>query len=83
MSKGIHGEPRAGDSGDGIVVVPPIETIDATAVDTSFFGHSYYGDNRTVISDLYSLHRDGKTASERFGMTTKTRNGNSYWAFIP
>jgi hypothetical protein len=33
----FHGPPRAGDS---IVIVPGIDVIDASAVDTSLLGHS-------------------------------------------
>jgi hypothetical protein len=34
-SKSVHGAQRAGDSGPGLVLVPGIETIDATGIDTS------------------------------------------------
>jgi len=40
-SRKIHGSPRAGDSGSGLVVVNGVETVDATNQDTSFLGHSY------------------------------------------
>src|SRR5450830_1960980 len=35
-SKAVHGYPRAGDSGAGMLIVAGVETIDATGVDTSF-----------------------------------------------
>jgi esterase/lipase superfamily enzyme len=82
-SKRIHGGPRAGDSGDGIVVFPQIETIDASGVDTSFVGHSYYGDNRSVLSDIFYLLRDGLPASKRFGMRQMSIVKGLYWAFVP
>lgn len=34
---------------------PQIETIDASRVDTSFVGHCDYGDNRSVLSDIFLL----------------------------
>lgn len=34
-SKEVHGYPRAGESGEHLVVVDGVETIDVTAVDTS------------------------------------------------
>jgi hypothetical protein len=43
------GHPRAGESGENIVVLPNIDTIDVSAVDTSLMGHTYYGDNTTVL----------------------------------
>ena len=65
LSKQVHGYPRAGDTGDGLVVIPGIETIDVSAVDTSLLGHNYYGDNATVISDMIDLVRNSKSAQER------------------
>ena len=47
-SKKVHGYPRAGESGQGLIVVSDIETIDATNVDTSFVGHSYFAEARSV-----------------------------------
>jgi esterase/lipase superfamily enzyme len=60
LSRRVHGYPRAGDSGDALVVLPDLlDTIDATAVSTSLLGHSYYGDDRSIVSDIYALFRDG------------------------
>lgn len=82
-SKKIHGGPRAGDSGKDIIAIPDIETIDASQVDTSFIGHSYYGDNRSVLSDLFYLLRDGLPAGKRFGMRRMALLNRLYWAFVP
>jgi len=56
-SRKIHRYARAGDAGDDIVIVEGLDSIDASAVDTSLLGHSYFGDNRSVISDIYNLLR--------------------------
>jgi len=56
LSKILHGNyVRAGDAGASIVVYNGLETVDATQVDTDLIGHSYYGDNRSVITDLSQL----------------------------
>ncbi|MCX5696571.1 MAG: alpha/beta hydrolase [Candidatus Omnitrophica bacterium] len=81
ISKTFHGYPRAGDSGLGLVVVSGIETIDATDVDTSFWGHSYFAENRSVISDIFSLINDGKRANERFGLSPVDTPEGRYWMF--
>ena len=60
LSKKVHAYPRAGESGPDIVVVPGLDTIDVSNVDTSLLGHSYFAEKRTVISDLFYLIRDGK-----------------------
>ncbi len=83
LSKQVHGGRRAGESGEGLLVLPPVETIDVSAVDTSFDGHSYFGDNTSVLSDLYYLLREGKRPSDRFGMAEKVLNGQLYWLFQP
>jgi esterase/lipase superfamily enzyme len=81
ISKTFHGYPRAGDSGSGLVVVSGIETIDATDVDTSFLGHSYFAESRSVLSDIFYLIRDGKRANDRFALKpVETPNGR-YWIF--
>lgn len=80
-SKKVHGGPRAGDSGRGIVIMPGIETIDATAVDTGFLGHSYYAESRSVLSDIFYLIHDGKRAENRFGLKPVTSPAGRYWKF--
>ena len=82
-SKKFHGYPRAGDSGDKIVIVPGIDTIDVSVVDTSLVGHSYYGDNRSMLSDLFNLLRSGSPPDQRFGLTPKEVDGSRYWVFRP
>ncbi|MDE3036525.1 MAG: alpha/beta fold hydrolase, partial [Nitrospirota bacterium] len=82
-SKSAHGYPRAGDARPSLVVVPGVDTIDASWVDTSFTGHSYYADSRSVLFDLFNLLRHGKPPGERFGLLAKEQNGQRYWAFQP
>ncbi len=75
--------PRAGDLDDGIVLHEHIETVDASAVDTSFVGHSYYGDNRSVMSDLFNLLRERQPAGVRFGLVPVETARGTYWRFQP
>jgi esterase/lipase superfamily enzyme len=83
MSKIINGYPRAGDSGGNIVVLQnTIDTIDATEVDTNLIGHSYYGDNRSILSDVFNLFKSD-SPPPRFGMANAENNGASYWVFRP
>jgi esterase/lipase superfamily enzyme len=72
---------RAGDSRGTLTIIPPVETIDASTVDTGFLGHSYFGDNSSVLSDLYYLLKDGFPASQRSRLETKTVQAGIYWAF--
>jgi esterase/lipase superfamily enzyme len=80
VSKLIHGYPRAGDL---LVIVPGVDTIDASSVDTSLLGHSFFGTSRSVIADMHALLRDGRPPAERFGMRLLTHAGRPYYAFQP
>jgi esterase/lipase superfamily enzyme len=76
--------PRAGQSGPDIVVVAGVDTIDASELDTGLMGHSYYGDRRTVLADLFYVIRDGLAPTARFGLTAMTHpSGLDYWRFVP
>ncbi len=76
-----HGD-RAGDSGAQVVILDGIETIDATAVDSSLLGHSYYGSNVTVLDDLGQLLQNQPIASRHYLKLIAT-GSQSYWAFEP
>jgi esterase/lipase superfamily enzyme len=82
-SKAFHGYPRLGDAGSGLVILPGVDTIDASAVDTSFLGHSYFADNRSVLSDMFYLMRDGTPLNQntRVGLTLVGIPPAQYWEF--
>ena len=81
ISKEIHKYPRAGDSGKGLVIVPGIETIDATRVDTSLIGHSYFAESKSVLSDIFYVIRCGQGADYRFGLKPAAAKAGKYWKF--
>ena len=80
-SKKVHGYPRAGDSGRGLVLIPGVETVDATLVDTSLLGHSYFAESRSVLSDMFYLIRRGQRADMRFGLDRVDDQAGRYWKF--
>jgi esterase/lipase superfamily enzyme len=81
-SRRFHGGfPRAGDSEPEPISIDGVQTIDASAVDTSLLGHSYFGDNRSVISDLFNLIHYG--GPPRFGLEVVNRSPKNYWRFRP
>ena len=80
-SKEVNGHPRAGDSGNGLVIFDGIETIDATNLDTGFLGHSYFGNSRPVIADIDQLLDHGVRAGERIGLLSAQKGGQKYWEF--
>lgn len=79
-SKALNQERRAGDSREPIIM-EGLETVDVSAVDTSFMSHSYYGSNRAVLSDLFSLIKQDTPAENRKWLLSKNHQGMKYWAF--
>lgn len=82
-SKAVHKYSRAGESGLDLVITESVDTVDVTAVDTSLLGHSYYAENRSVLSDLFYVIRNGTPPDDRFGLVAKDRYGSRYWSFRP
>ncbi len=76
-----HGA-RAGDSGSEMLLVPGIQTIDATAVDSSLLGHSYYGSNVDVLYDLGQL-LNNQPIEKRPYLQASTNADKPYWYFDP
>ena len=79
-SKKIHGGyPRAGESGDDLLVIPYVETIDVSGIDLSLLGHSYYGNSEFILRDLFGLVRDGLSASQRPTLIAQQKSSIPYW----
>lgn len=82
LSKKFHGYPRAGESGDQIVIVPQVDTIDVSGVDTSLVGHSYYGSNSTVLADLFELVHSSNPPERRKWLRAIELGALKYWQFL-
>lgn len=82
-SKLVHGYPRAGESGRGIVIVDGVETVDVSNVDSSLLGHSYYGDSSSVLTDLALVLRGKKPTLDRSWLTPEQSQsrGLTFWRF--
>lgn len=78
LSNDLHGYPRAGESGEHLVVVEGLDTIDASQVDTDLLGHSYYAETRALLSDLYLLLDHGQPPAER-NLLAREKNTLTYW----
>jgi esterase/lipase superfamily enzyme len=82
VSKEVNGYPRAGDSGESIIIEPPMQTVDVSLIETDFLGHSYFGDNATVVSDLFYVLR-GLAPSGRSRLKVAKKEKLEYWVFNP
>ncbi|KAB8041555.1 alpha/beta hydrolase [Janthinobacterium aquaticum] len=79
-SKAVHGHARAGDSGAGMLILPGMETVDATGVDTGFVKHAYFAEQRSTLSDIYYLIHNNARADQRF-LDAVDGPGGRYWTF--
>ncbi|NNJ94227.1 MAG: alpha/beta fold hydrolase [Halobacteria archaeon] len=80
-SKAFHGHPRAGDSGEALVVVDGMETVDASVASGGLLGHSYFAEDRRIMEDIFGLLQSGQRADERFGLESRETAHGRYWTF--
>lgn len=91
LSKKFHGFPRAGEAGTNLTVIKGIDTIDVSTVTTLGLGlfdylgsgHLYYGENRSVITDLFELIGLRMPPQQRFNPRPQVWDGLTYWEFRP
>lgn len=83
VSAWLHGEPRLGSGGSGITVLSGLDSIDASAITKEWFGlsHSYFGDNETVMSDLFLVIHQGLEPGKRPRLKKATGSKGEYWEF--
>jgi esterase/lipase superfamily enzyme len=80
----LHGYARAGHVRGGLVVAPPMETIDATGLDSTFLRHSYFGSTDPMLSDMHELLFMDARADDRFGLIRRdTDVRGRFWQFAP
>jgi len=78
-SEKLHGSfPRLGDVSAGPVVVPNIDTIDVSLVDSGdFLGHGYFASK--LLQDIYALMVNGTRPKGRFGIDRIHVRTGDYW----
>ena len=81
VSKKLHEFPRAGEAGKNLLVMKGIDTIDVSTVDTSLLGHSYFGDNSSVISDIRRLLMLDSPPGQRSCLSQAFWSSLAYWVF--
>jgi esterase/lipase superfamily enzyme len=84
LSEVFAGYQRAGEGDPHLLVLPGMDTVDASAVDTSLLGfyHSYFADSTTVLSDLFHDFM-GAPAATRIGLKAVVTAAGKYWKFVP
>jgi esterase/lipase superfamily enzyme len=77
------GDDSAGDAANTVLMLPGVETIDATEIRDDFLGHSYYRTNRALLADMHQLLTTGLGPDRRFGLVPVTTDAGIYWVFRP
>jgi len=77
-SKKIHGYNRAGEP---LLIIPGLDTIDASLIDTDFLGHSYFSDTWPLLSDIHAILFEDEEPSRRFGLQQMDNSAGKYYAF--
>jgi esterase/lipase superfamily enzyme len=83
LAGSFTGDDVAGGAGEQPFVHPGIETIDATAISADSIGHSYYGTNRLLLSDIHQVLNTAIGPDRRFGLGRVETDAGPYWAFRP
>jgi esterase/lipase superfamily enzyme len=73
------GNDRAGQAGRSLVILPPMQTVDASTVETDMLGHSYYV-AQPVMDDLVSVIRNRLEPNSR-RLVRMRRGQQRYWRF--
>lgn len=71
---------RAGDGGASIVCVKGIETIDASQVDTSWLGHGYFAETKSLLDDITTILEKNEMPEKRC-LKAVTNGKLKYWTF--
>jgi esterase/lipase superfamily enzyme len=80
-SQKIHGAPRAGLAGSGIIALPGIDTIDMSGIEADLLGHSYFAVNSGAIYDLFRLLWRSDPPPRRCGLGDTGGAGHPVWRF--
>jgi esterase/lipase superfamily enzyme len=65
-SRKVHGGyRRLGESGSDIVVMPELDTVDASTASTDFLGHGYFAESGGVVTDIKHLIHESLKPQER------------------
>ena len=77
----FHKEARAGEAGSDTIVMAGLDTVDVSKLSMDALGHSYFGDNRSVVADLLKFLK-GQLAP-RPGLSKVPLGSLAYWQLIP
>lgn len=80
-SNTMHRGKRLGEGGEEISVFKDMVTIDATGVDTSLLGHSYFSEKEILVNDLKAVVQESLPPQKRSHLLEKLKRKMLYWKF--
>jgi esterase/lipase superfamily enzyme len=80
LSAKVHNYARAGQSNPPLVYVPGLDVVDASGMDTSALGHTYFADQPLLLNDLVLLLKDEMAPPAR-KLLALPPNAPRYWGF--
>jgi esterase/lipase superfamily enzyme len=80
VSKVVHGFRRLGETADGVVPSPGLETVDASSATSmaKAYGHLYIMDSPSVMRDIQTVIKQNISAAQR-GLSQMGMSPNQYW----
>jgi esterase/lipase superfamily enzyme len=81
LSMTLHGGERIGQGGDNIFVFKGLDTIDATGIDTSLLGHSYFAEKEILVKDIKDVIQKSLPPTKRKSLIEKIKANLAYWIF--
>ena len=82
ISKMLHGwKKRLGSGGENITVLNDIVMVDATGIDTSFLGHSYFAEKEILVNDLRAVVQKSLPPQQRPNLLERIKHKMFYWKF--
>ena len=81
LSNSLHNGGRVGEGGRNIFLYQGLNSIDASGVDTSLLGHSYFAEKEILMNDLKDVVESSLAPSQRKSLVETVKNKISYWKF--
>ena len=78
LSRVFHRAARAG-LYPPVTILPGVDTVAVTNVDTSMLGHGYVAEARDVLHDMHSVLHFGMTPQQRMGLRLMATSGSQHW----
>ena len=78
-SEKFHSYPRLGQGGKSIFINDMADTVDASKIEGTLLGHSYFGDSEEVLRDIALLFDKGLAPEQRPSLTPRKMKTNVFW----